>query len=139
MTEQEKKAIETTKAILKEWQKIVDIEDPTEREIEMSCYIEEMPFYEMQTLLKIIKKQQKEKKLLANGIRVLGTNPDITTEEIIKEFTEKPISEEYMKKFKSSYISKDKVRNFAKELLKKNLIYNTTDFVNGIKELLKEK
>lgn len=60
MSEEEKEAIKTTKAILKEWQKIVDIEDPTEREIEMSCYIEEMPFFEMKTLLKIIKKQQNE-------------------------------------------------------------------------------
>lgn len=109
MSEEEKEAIKTTKAILKEWQKIVDIEDPEERDIEMNCYIEEMPFSEMKTLLKIIKKQQKEIEQLANGIRVLGTNPDITTEEIIKEFTEKPISEEYMKKFKSSYISKDEV------------------------------
>lgn len=60
MTEEEKEAIKTTKAILREWQKIVDIEDPEERDIEMSMYIEEMPFFEMKTLLKIIKKQQKE-------------------------------------------------------------------------------
>lgn len=52
---------------------------------------------------------QSEVEQLANGIRVLGTNPDITTEEIIKEFTEKPITEEYMEEFKSRYISKDKV------------------------------
>lgn len=57
----------------------------------------------------LIDKKQKQIEQLANGIRVLGTNPDITTEEIIKEFTEKPITEEYMKKFKSSYISKDEV------------------------------
>ena len=68
----------------------------------------------IEQLRKVIKaekitKLEKEKELLANGIRVLGTNPDITTEEIIKEFTEKPISEEYMKKFESSYISKDEV------------------------------
>ena len=60
-------------------------------------------------ILNLIDKQQKEIEQLANGIRVLGTNPDITTEEIIKEFTEKPISEEYMEEFKSRYISKDKV------------------------------
>lgn len=64
---------------------------------------------EIELLRNAIMKQQKEIEQLANGIRVLGTNPDITTEEIIKEFTEKPISEEYMKKFNSSYISKDKV------------------------------
>lgn len=52
------------------------------------------------TLLELYKEQKEEIEQLANGIRVLGTNPDITTEEIIKEFTEKPITEEYMKKLK---------------------------------------
>lgn len=61
------------------------------------------------TILDLYNKKQKEIEQLANGIRVLGTNPDITTEEIIKEFTEKPISEEYIKKFESSYIGKDEV------------------------------
>lgn len=60
-------------------------------------------------LIDLYNKKQKEIEQLANGIRVLGTNPDITTEEIIKDFTEKPISEEYMKEFKSRYISKDEV------------------------------
>lgn len=60
-------------------------------------------------LKKLVEEQQKEIEQLANGIRVLGTNPDITTEEIIKEFTEKPITEEYMEEFKNSYISKDEV------------------------------
>lgn len=63
----------------------------------------------LQEMLDLYNKQQKEIEQLANGIRVLGTNLDITTEEIIKEFTEKPITEEYIKKFKSGYISKDEV------------------------------
>jgi hypothetical protein len=63
----------------------------------------------IQGLLDLYNKQKEEIEQLANGIRVLGTNPDITTEEIIKEFSEKPVSEEYMEEFKSRYISKDKV------------------------------
>lgn len=72
-------------------------------------YSKEQDKQALETLLELYNKQQKEIEQLANGIRVLGTNPDITTEEIIKEFTEKPISEEYMEEFKSSYISKDEV------------------------------
>ena len=98
MTEEEKKAIE----YLTKW---AAWETAGERNLEG----------DIETALNLIKKQQKEKELLANGIRILGTNPDITTEEIIKEFTEKPISEEYMKKFKSSYISKDKIREAIKD------------------------
>jgi hypothetical protein len=51
----------------------------------------------------LVHKQKEEIEQLANGIRVLGTNPDITTEEIIKEFTEKPITEEYMEEFWRDY------------------------------------
>ena len=72
-------------------------------------YSKEQDKEAIETLLELYHKKQEEIEALANGIRVLGTNPDITTEEIIKEFTEKPISKEYMKKFKSSYISKDEV------------------------------
>ena len=72
----------------------------------------------LKDILNLIDKQQKEIEQLANGIRVLGTNPDITTEEIIKEFTEKPITEKYMAEFKSRYISKDKIREKIKKLEK---------------------
>ena len=72
-------------------------------------YSKEQDKEAIETLLELYHKKQEEIEQLANGIRVLGTNPDITTEEIIKEFTEKPITEEYMKKFKNSYISKDKI------------------------------
>lgn len=60
MIEEEKEAIKTLEEILKEWQKIVDIEDPIERECEMSCYMEDMPFYQIKILLKLVEKQQKE-------------------------------------------------------------------------------
>lgn len=72
-------------------------------------YSKEQDKEAIETLLELYHKQKEEIEALANGIRVLGTNPDITTEEIIKEFSEKPISEEYMEEFKSRYISKDKV------------------------------
>lgn len=101
MNEEEKKAIEILK-------------DFSENEDTKYCYDWQGFDYEtilsaIECLLNLVDKQQNEIEQLANGIRVLGTNPDITTEEIIKEFTEKPISEEYMKKFESSYISKDEV------------------------------
>ena len=96
MSEEEKKAIKWLK-------ELYDIE----KDFNSSKGKEESNI--IKTLLNLIDKQQKEIEQLANGIRVLGTNPDITTEEIIKEFTEKPITEEYMKKFESSYISKDEV------------------------------
>ena len=60
MSEEEKEVIADLKEILKEWQKIVDIEDLEERDIEMSMYIEEMPFYQIKTLLNLVEKQQKE-------------------------------------------------------------------------------
>ena len=56
----EEQAIERLNEILKEWQKIVNIEDKTEREIEMSLYMEDMPFEEMKIVLNLITKLQKE-------------------------------------------------------------------------------
>ena len=60
LSEDEKKAIENLNEILKEWQKIVNIKDKTEREIEMSLYMEEMPFIEIKTVLNLVTKLQKE-------------------------------------------------------------------------------
>lgn len=60
LSEEEKKAIERLNEILKEWQEIVNIEDKTEREIEMSLYMEDMPFEEIKTVLNLITKLQKE-------------------------------------------------------------------------------
>ena len=64
LSEEEKKAIERLNEILKEWQEIVNIEDKTEREIEMSLYMEEMPFEEIKTVLNLITKLQKENEIL---------------------------------------------------------------------------
>lgn len=118
MTEEEKKAIE----YLRKW---VAWETAGERNLEtdietllnliekqqnkIASQEKQIKLMQSCDLAKVIKEQEKEIEQLANGIRVLGTNSDITTEEIIKEFTEKPITEEYMKKFESSYISKDEV------------------------------
>lgn len=51
----EKEAIEKLNNILEEWQKILDIEDKVDREIEMSMYFEDMPFIEIQTVLQALK------------------------------------------------------------------------------------
>ena len=100
MSEEEKKAIENTEQILKEWQKIVDIEDDMERDIEMNCYSEEMPFFEMKTLLKLVKKQQKEIKELK----------DIEADYIRRRKTFNAVL------LKQGYISKDKIREKIKEI-----------------------
>ena len=60
LSEDEKKAIERLNEILKEYEEIVNIEDKTEREIEMSLYMEDMPFAEIKTVLNLITKLQKE-------------------------------------------------------------------------------
>lgn len=58
MNDEEIKAIKELKEILKYWQTIVNIEDDIEREIEMNCYIEEMPFNQIKTLLNLIEKKE---------------------------------------------------------------------------------
>ena len=70
-TEEEKKTIESSKAILEHWQEILDIEDDIERDIEMSMYSEEMPFNEMKILLNLIEKQQKEIEIKDKRINAL--------------------------------------------------------------------
>lgn len=60
MSEEEKKAIEVFKEILFERDKINEIEDEEEREIEKSAYFEEMAFDEIEIVLNLIEKQQKE-------------------------------------------------------------------------------
>lgn len=66
MTEKENSAIERLNKILKEWQKILNIENKIEREIEMSLYMEEMPFKEIKILLNLISKLKKENEKLKN-------------------------------------------------------------------------
>lgn len=68
-------------------------------------------------IMEFIKNQQKEIENLANGIRVLGTNPSITTEEIIEEFRKNPISKEYLEKFRKDYIHKDKIREILNKYI----------------------
>ena len=99
MSDEEKKAIENTELILKEWQKIVDIKDDMERDIEMNCYSEEMPFFEMKTLLKLVKKQQKEIKELNSDLEVF--KKALTDIEVV---------------YNKDYISKDKIRELLKEI-----------------------
>lgn len=60
-------AIKKLNEILKKWQEIVNIEDKTEREIEMSLYMEDMPFEEIKTVLNLITKLQKENEHWKNG------------------------------------------------------------------------
>ena len=60
MLSEDENAIKKLNEILKKWQEIVNIEDKTEREIEMSLYMEDMPFEEIKTVLNLITKLQKE-------------------------------------------------------------------------------
>lgn len=57
----EEEVIERLNKILEEWQEIINIEDETEREINMSMYFEEMPFKEIQTVLQLL--EQKDKRI----------------------------------------------------------------------------
>lgn len=57
----EEKVKERLNKILEEWQEIINIEDETEREINMSMYFEEMPFKEIQTALQLL--EQKDKRI----------------------------------------------------------------------------
>ena len=55
----EDEVIERLNKILEEWQEIINIEDETEREINMSMYFEEMPFKEIQTVLQLLEQKNK--------------------------------------------------------------------------------
>lgn len=57
----EEEVIKRLNKILEEWQEIINIEDETEREINMSMYFEEMPFKEIQTVLQLL--EQKDKRI----------------------------------------------------------------------------
>lgn len=50
----ENEILERLTKILEQWQKIVNIEDDIERDIEMSMYSEEMPFYEIERFIRFI-------------------------------------------------------------------------------------
>lgn len=108
-----------------------------ELNLENQAFYEEMNCDDNEYISKKYSQLKSVVEILANGIRVLGTNPDITTEEIIKEFTENPISEEYIKEFKSRYISKNKIKDNIKELE----ILKMTSFANNeiSKQVYKEQ
>ena len=81
MLSEEENAIKKLNEILKKWQEIVNIEDKTEREIEMSLYMEDMPFEEIKTVLNLITKLQKENEYWKNGFeRELEDNRKNTCE-----------------------------------------------------------
>ena len=95
MNEEEKKAIERLNEILREWQKIINIEDKTEREIEMSLYMEDMPFEEIKTALNLINKLQKENKekdkqidLMAEALSAVCTGISSVREQLEKCYCE---------------------------------------------------
>ena len=77
LNKEEKKAIERANEILKEWQKIVDIEDDVERDIEMSMYSEEMPFHTMKTLLNLVQKQESEINKLKEELDITKCNYEL--------------------------------------------------------------
>ena len=80
--------------------------------------------------------KEKEKNIkLAKGIKILGTNPNLTEEEIIKMFDENEITEDYMEKFENNYIHKDKIRDKIKEL-EKDMVLPEARAI--LKELLEE-
>lgn len=65
----EDEIIERLNKILEQWQKIVNINDDIERDIEMNVYIEEMPFYEIKGLLNLYQKEKEKNKELEDKIK----------------------------------------------------------------------
>ena len=94
----EEEIIKNTKAILENWQKILDIEDDIERDIEMNCYIEEMPFKELQGLLDLYQKEKEKNR--QSKMRIVQLENEITAriEDVNKYF-----------------ISKDEIRKLLEE------------------------
>ena len=143
MSEEEKKAIESVKKILEYWQTIVDIEDPIERDIEMSMYFEDMPFHEMKILLNLIEKQQKRNNEL---IEINKEHQKLNGElrkEIKRQGNAREIEEKYVEE---NYISKDKIREKIKKYDKirletkdSDLYDEMQDYIDLLIELLKEE
>lgn len=103
MTKEENKAIEDLKDILKYWQTIVEIEDDVEREIEMNCYSEEMPFEQLKIALNLIEKLKKENEELKN--KVVKRDKELIK---LEEYANKNF--ERKDDVKAKYIPKDKIR-----------------------------
>lgn len=66
-----KKILNNLNDILSKWQKIVDIKDDEEREIEMSMYCEEMPFQEIKGLLDLYNQEVRKNKIKNEYLRLL--------------------------------------------------------------------
>ena len=78
--------------ILRQWQDILAIEDETERDIESTAYIEDMPFNEIKSVLLELDKKDKIIELMARAIDNYDSQLNINTfknkEHIIEYFTE---------------------------------------------------
>ena len=114
----EEEIINRLNSIIKEWQEIVNIKDKQEREIEMSMYIEDMPFYEIQGLLDLYNKEKEKNE----GLQELYTG---VLQDWSREKEKNKELERYKKYYQNernlldSYISKDKVKIFFEERLLK--------------------
>lgn len=118
----EKEIIKNTKAILEHYQKIKNIKDPIERDIESSCYIEEMPFNELQGLLDLYNKEKSRIMELA--------------ELLDKQESEIKSLQQELEIQKGCSISKDKIKAKIKEL--ENLQENQYIHLDYTKKILEE-
>ena len=118
----EEEIIKNLNNVLEKWQEIIKMEDEQEREIEMSMYFEEMPFYEIQGLLDLYQ-QEKEKNIKLqkrNDRQVKIINKRDKNIEELKEIANKDWGERCRLTFKlEDCINKDKIREKIKELDKK--------------------
>ena len=123
LSEDELKAIEKLNEILKEWQEIVNIEDKTEREIEMSLYMEDMPFEEIKTVLNLITKLQKENEIKIKGFEKEELICSKFTEKVGKDIIDYKFEYENNQKIidelqKENEEKDEKIRNFENECMK---------------------
>lgn len=143
--EEEKKAIERAKKILKEWQEIVDIEDTVEREIETTLYAEDMPFNELKILVNLVEQLEKENKELKKITQMY----DAFGNDYIRNDVKMIIADrEYFDSgiFKESFIPKSVIRDKIEETKQEDYFkkyyfdyqVNLYDFEIGYKKCLKE-
>ncbi len=117
MSEEEKKAIERIKDIIEYGNKIMQIENEEERELEASAYFEEMPFGSLEIILNLIDKLQKKNEELKEERKILS-----------KKLYNQSLTAIIEKELGSDYISKEKVEELKgklqKELDKKDKVIN---------------
>ena len=142
MTEEEKKAIEDLKDILKYWQTIVDIEDDVEREIEMTCYSEEMPFEQLKIALNLIEKQAKEIKERKNeektffkwlsfACKELGIGEDTPIIDMLQEIKNNYVSKEYIKQ-KLKELKRDIKKCGSTDVITRHIMANEIEFLEKL-------